>query len=105
LEFFIEGVGKLRDKLGDLPVEVITDDPRYVMDTVLKNIPGSQIVETGLSPLKQVLQHSLHDGYVISNSTFSWWMAYLSKSKFVVCPKTWDKTSDFQLSCDHWVEL
>jgi FkbM family methyltransferase len=54
---------------------------------------------------------SLCDHFVISNSTFSWWGAYLSRTenKVVVAPDTWfgpdiiENTND--LYCEGWIRL
>lgn len=54
---------------------------------------------------------SLCDYFVISNSTFSWWGAWLSRSKdkVVVAPSTWfgtgiqEKTDD--IYCKDWIKL
>ena len=46
------------------------------------------------------------DHLVISNSTYSWWGSFLSKSKITVGPKKWftnQEGSDIML--DEWIQI
>lgn len=47
--------------------------------------------------------------FIIANSSFSWWGAWLSKSeeKIVICPKKWFKNQELEIdiACDGWVQL
>ena len=55
-----------------------------------------RIVESDLSSAQTLEVMRLCSGYVIANSSFSWWGAFLSKkhSPIVVCPQKWFKISD-----------
>ena len=50
---------------------------------------------------------SLCDHNIISNSTFSWWGAYLNKniSKLVVAPSKWRLDTDFNIALDEWIKI
>jgi hypothetical protein len=54
---------------------------------------------------------SLCDHFIISNSTFSWWGAWLSRSdnKIVISPSTWfgpDVAEDSKdIWCDSWIKI
>jgi hypothetical protein len=47
------------------------------------------IDDSTLTPVQVLKLMSLGNAYVISNSTFSWWAANFSKSKYVIAPDPW----------------
>jgi hypothetical protein len=61
------------------------------------------------SPAETLELMRLGSAYVISNSTFSWWAAFLSKTDaaFVVCPQPWfiHILEPVELIPSHWVRL
>ena len=76
--------------LPDLPVVVFTD-----MDTVewkgeksdlCDLVPGWEMVSSSSSDIATMTMASYH---VIANSSYSWWGAWLSKSKQVIAPAAW----------------
>jgi len=90
----------------DLPIYVFSDDPlwcskvftgdRYTMVVCLENIvpaevpeifPRSVVVKDDISSLYLMTKGS---NFICANSSFSWWGAWLSKSKNkVIFPKRW----------------
>jgi hypothetical protein len=63
---------------------IFSDDIEYCK-THFKAIPG--IYYADLSDIEQLCLMSLCDNHIISNSTFSWWGAYLSFSQKVIRPE------------------
>tara|TARA_B100000029_G_scaffold178006_1_gene175381 strand:+ start:289 stop:1140 length:852 start_codon:yes stop_codon:yes gene_type:complete len=87
--YYKEGI----ERLGDRQYVVISDDYDWCR-TIFK---GSNYIFADKSPGEMLKGHfdlavgSLCKDFIISNSTFSWWMAYLGKSetKKVYAPDPW----------------
>jgi hypothetical protein len=64
---------------------ILSDDVEYckVHFSCLPNVYFCD----GLNPIEQLCAGSQSQYHIISNSTFSWWCAYLAKSKKVIRPK------------------
>jgi len=99
----------LRLRLGDCHAFVFSDDPAWVRSNL--SLEGSiTIVEKvqDEEPWKDMARMSLCDSFIISNSSYSWWAAYLSKSdnKTVVAPKFWFNgisTSEIEICPNDWM--
>lgn len=81
------------DKLGikDYVVYVFSDDIDWCKDNLdfVENI----YFISGYNEIVELNMMSECTHHIISNSTFSWWSAYLSKGsdKKIICPNTWFK--------------
>ncbi len=66
-----------------------SDDPTWLQEVLGKNV--YMVSGKGLSDYEELSLMSLCDNFIIANSTFSWWGAWLSKSrnKKIVAPKKW----------------
>lgn len=71
-------------------VRVFADDIIKAREIIQQNQHNFEYVET-TSPVQQLIIMMDCDHFVISNSSFSWWGAYLSKNnnKIVVSPRQW----------------
>lgn len=69
---------------SDYSVIIFSDDIKYCK-LHFSAIPNVFFAE-GLSDIEQLYLMSMCENFIISNSTFSWWGAYLSGSKNVIRP-------------------
>jgi len=85
---------------------IFTDDREWVQQNFSDECLISPILEDDLN----MMVMSKMDAYIIANSTFSWWAAYLgdrSKSKIVLAPDPWNKkvVEITSLAQDHWIKI
>lgn len=63
----------------DCNILIFSDDTPYCR-VHFQCLPNVHFVE-GLNPMDQLILGSLCDNFIIANSTFSWWMAYLGEKE------------------------
>lgn len=72
----------------DLPVIVFSDDPSWCKEQELFDHDRFSISEDNSTDADLCLMF-LCDYHIIANSSFSWWGAWLAKSKKIIAPKNW----------------
>ena len=83
--YYKKAIDIIYKKTGKFKLLVFSDDIEWCRDNIIgENIHFSDADSSGMD----MCMMSLCDHNIIANSTFSWWGAYLnrSKSKIVVCP-------------------
>lgn len=65
----------------------ISDDLNWCISNFHSNKKEYVFLDLNERDTLALLQHSRN--IIISNSSFAWWGAWLSKSQNVICPKTW----------------
>lgn len=110
-DYYINAVTHIRQHLGFLPVEVFSDDSNYAeqLTQVINNSYVSHH-ETPWTDLEVIRYMSTAQGYVLSNSTFGWWAAWLNRQNEspTVCPDPWFTNRSIDtadLLPRHWVKL
>ena len=80
-------------------LRIITDDPDSLQKTIPNSLRLASTVISSSSALKDLRILTESSSLIISNSTFSWWGAYLSSAK-VIAPAKWfaGEYSDLNLS-------
>ena len=98
----------LREKYKDIKFLIFSDDS----DWCKKEFTGNDYIIVNLrNPYSEMLAMSLCDHHIIANSSFSWWGAWLnrSKAKTVIAPKNWfgpainKNTQD--VYCKDWIKI
>jgi hypothetical protein len=93
-QYYLNGINKIRNIIGNKPVIIFSDDINWCkknlnIDNVYFSTDKTFIDKDYFNdPYQQLILMSLCGHHVISNSTFSWWGAYLcnNKNQIVIRP-------------------
>ena len=93
----------------DATVVVFSDDPKWCHDQSLFSDDRFMISENENGYIDQCLMSMCTD-FIIANSSFSWWSAWLGNRGKVIAPSTWFGPGNSHLStedlyCDGWEVL
>jgi hypothetical protein len=105
LHYYLSAIERLKREFAVDDVYFFTDDPTWVSQNFrTKSI--NIISSMGFSDVEEILVFSAAKYKIISNSSFSWWGAWLGQSKNVIAPQNWfglnvhNDTSDLYQA--HW---
>ncbi len=76
------------DYFPDTPMIVFSDDPEWCKNQTVFQSDNVLISENNPPGVDMYLMTKCNY-HIIANSSFSWWGAYLAKSKQVIAPKNW----------------
>ncbi len=106
IEYYIKAMDYIKGKINNPLFYVFSDD----LDWVAKQFGERENIvlvnkEKSLTDIQEFQMISLCDHQIISNSSYSWWGAWLNRNpeKIVVCPAKWEGKKDMML--DEWVKI
>ena len=112
IDYYMRGVGRVLDG-HDVEFYVYSDDPEWCIASLIPALEvryGNRFhIAPGLVDYEYMMLMSNHRHFVIANSSFSWWSAWLCRDTgVVVCPTQWmaDKSVNTVDICpERWVHL
>ena len=115
VEYYRNAVEEMKSRLKEPRFYVFTDNPDWVRehftDFEYTLVDGNPVSGWGSHFDMQLMSCCKHN--IISNSTYSWWGAYLNgnNDKIVICPNIWfnpdscDEYTSGKLLCKGWLAL
>jgi hypothetical protein len=112
-KYFENGISLIKKHFPDSKLALFSDDINWSRNNIPSLENAFSISELclkkniNLRASQELVLMSKCKHFIISNSTFSWWGQYLSKSmdKFIVAPKVWNlnpRAKDVSLMCPSW---
>lgn len=110
LEYYQNAINKIREYVEKPSFYFFSDDPAWVSENVDLNENSKIISDKNLSAPEELILMSTCKHNIISNSTFSWWGAWLNKNhdKLVIAPNPWVEKSPSphkNIIPETWIQL
>jgi hypothetical protein len=110
LDYFEKAIKVIKEKNNDTEFYVFSDDIDWCKQQSLFN--GFNFIDKELEDYKSLYLMTRMNNFIITNSSFSWWGAFLipDKDKTIIAPSVWFgpgyahfNTND--IYCDGWVKI
>jgi hypothetical protein len=107
LDYYVKAIGIIQERVGNPTFIVFTNNRKWVEQSFPKNI-SYYIYSNALNQntdMEEMFLMTKLKSVIISNSTFSWWGAYLNNTpdKNVICPRNWFLNSRLQENASKFV--
>lgn len=104
--YFIQEIKRELNRNDYGRIWLFSDEPITALNSLQEFKSKIRLIENGISSTETLQLMNLCEGFVISNSTFSWWGAYLSNAnpKNITAPFPWFKSQESpkRLLPDSW---
>lgn len=110
LEYYTSTTSYIDSKLKKAHYFVFSDDPIWASQNILKGHKYVTFIPTSAQPYEDFELMRSCDHFIIANSSFSWWAAWLGEEKdsIVIAPKRWFASSEYSskdLVPKHWIQM
>ncbi|MDR2623178.1 MAG: alpha-1,2-fucosyltransferase [Methanobrevibacter sp.] len=109
LNYFLNGVDLIAKKVDNPAFYIFSNDPEWVKDNIKIDYPTVFITHNGIDKDYEDLRLiSTCKHFIISNSTFHWWGAWLNsnENKIVIAPDPWYNTyMNKSIIPNNWIKL
>ncbi|MFC6102636.1 alpha-1,2-fucosyltransferase [Olivibacter domesticus] len=110
-EYFLKGISTIEEKLIDPTYYIFSDDIKWCRENL--GVEKSTFVDwnLGVESYLDMQLMSCCKHAIISNSSFSWWAAWLNRSpsKIIVVPRVWYRspygTETFRMHPENWIKI
>lgn len=102
--YYEEAIDRMVAGKGEATVFVFSDEPDWVRRHIRLPEKAHIINNEPVNPYWYILLMAQCQDNIVSNSSFSWWGAYLNRyaAKRVIAPKRWRLDCDETLAVDGW---
>jgi hypothetical protein len=107
VSYYHRALDLLRNRCDDIKFFVFSDDLEWVQNNLSLPINTVLVSNYEVNPYWYIHLMSQCKHNIISNSSFSWWGAYLNRNndKTVTCPSKWTLNSDKTIALQEWVKI
>ncbi len=109
VNYYQKGFNLINQKIKKPHYFIFSDDPEWARANTMTSNPTTYISHNGSSKSYEDMRLMSNCKYfIIANSSFSWWGAWLSiyKNKIVITPKKWFKNRDSgDIVPESWVKI
>lgn len=102
IDYYHNAIKKLKERDHFDEVWFFSDDPEWVEN----NFKDDIIIKHPFDPIFDIILMSKAHGIIISNSTFSWWSAWINNGNNIVAPRNWFTTlANPPIYSSNWITL
>jgi hypothetical protein len=96
LDYYQKAVNFVAGKVSNPHFYIFSDDPEWTKENLKVDHPATYVIHNGAAAQEDLRLMSNCKHFILANSTFSWWGAWLAANpeKIVIAPERWFATNE-----------